>query len=100
MQIGEFAKACQTKVSVLRHYDNKGLLKPDFIDKFTGYRYYSAEQIETFRRISALQRAGFSLAQIKKILTDRKNNEEIMKMFDAKKPNLMKGFTILRRRKK
>lgn len=88
MQIGEFAKACQTKVSVLRHYDNKGLLKPDFIDKFTGYRYYSAEQIETFRRISALQRAGFSLAQIKKILTDRKNNKEIMKMFDAKKTEL------------
>lgn len=100
MQIGEFAKACQTKVSVLRHYDKKGLLKPDFIDKFTGYRYYSAEQIKTFRRISALQRAGFSLEQIKKILAEGKSNEEITKMFDAKKAELDERLYNLEEAKK
>ena len=29
MQIGAFAKLCETKISVLRHYDREGLLVPD-----------------------------------------------------------------------
>ncbi|MDR0949886.1 MAG: MerR family transcriptional regulator, partial [Lachnospiraceae bacterium] len=55
MQIGEFAKICETKISVLRHYDKEGLLTPDFIDRFTGYRYYRADQIITFKKIAALK---------------------------------------------
>lgn len=31
MQIGEFAKICHTKISVLRHYDKEGLLQPDYV---------------------------------------------------------------------
>ena len=38
MKIGEFAKACRTRVSVLRHYEKRGLLLPDHVDRFTGYR--------------------------------------------------------------
>jgi hypothetical protein len=39
MKIGDFARACGTKISVLRHYDKIGLLKPLYIDRFTEYRY-------------------------------------------------------------
>ena len=45
MKIGEFAKMCGTKISVLRHYDREKLLEPQYTDKFSGYRYYSSEQI-------------------------------------------------------
>ena len=38
MQIGEFAKICNTRISVLRHYDKLGLLTPSRIDPATGYR--------------------------------------------------------------
>lgn len=31
MKIGEFAKACNVPVSVLRYYDSYGLLKPVYI---------------------------------------------------------------------
>jgi DNA-binding transcriptional MerR regulator len=55
MQIGEFAKICGTKITVLRHYDKEGLLEPDYVDAFTGYRYYSDEQIPIFFRITALR---------------------------------------------
>ena len=48
MQIGEFARICKTRISVLRHYDKEGLLSPDYVDNFTGYRYYSKEQIPVF----------------------------------------------------
>lgn len=100
MQIGEFAKICQTKVSVLRHYDKKGILKPDFTDKFTGYRYYSKEQIEIFRRISALKKAGFSLAQIKKIIGEYKSDDKIINLFDAKKADLNEKLYNLTEAKK
>lgn len=100
MQIGEFAKICQTKVSVLRHYDKKGILKPDFTDKFTGYRYYSKEQIEIFRRISALKKAGFSLAQIKKIISEYKSDDEIINLFDSKKADLNEKLYNLTEAKK
>ena len=40
MKIGEFAKMCGTKISVLRHYDKEKLLEPqytDFICLFLNY---------------------------------------------------------------
>ena len=74
MRIGDFAKACKTNISVLRHYDKIGLLKPLYIDRFTEYRYYDQQQIEMFERISELKSVGFTLAQIRAILYS--NNEK------------------------
>ena len=78
MKIGEFAKMCGTKISVLRHYDREKLLEPQYTDKFSGYRYYSSEQILVFYRINALKKAGFSLQEIKEIISERKSNKEIV----------------------
>lgn len=88
MQIGEFAAICNTKISVLRHYDKEGLLKPDYIDEFTGYRYYSKEQAEIFKKISALKAAGFSLSEIRELLSENKSIEEISLLFDKKRSEL------------
>lgn len=88
MKIGEFAKICGTKISVLRHYDKEKLLVPEYTDVFSGYRYYSSEQIITFHRISALKKAGFSLHEIKKIVTCSLSKEEIVKMFSSKEAEL------------
>ena len=68
MKIGEFAKAVGTRISVRRHYDREGLLRPVFTDKFTGYRYYDETQTERYYRIAELKDAGFSLAEIKEML--------------------------------
>ena len=45
MKIGEFSKASGLPVSVLRYYDECGLLSPVFTDRFTGYRYYKRDQL-------------------------------------------------------
>lgn len=68
MQIGEFAKLCGTRISVLRHYDKCGLLTPVHTDSLTGYRYYSPAQARLFRQISLLKEAGFSLSEIRMLL--------------------------------
>lgn len=87
MKIGEFAKACGTKISVLRHYDSKGLLKPVYTDRFTEYRYYDKSQIAVFERISALKAVGFTLSEIKAVLYSGESAEYL---FDLKKAELEK----------
>ena len=85
MRIGSFAKLCKTRISVLRHYDKIGLIKPDYIDKFTDYRYYAPEQAKDFELISKFKKLGFSLKDIKKILNLRDNQSETTeKIFDNK----------------
>lgn len=90
MKIGEFAKACNVPISVLRYYDSCGLLKPVYTDKFTGYRHYSESQIAMFSRINKLKTAGFSLAEIKQLISDNVTPEDIDVMFENKKGQIKK----------
>ena len=69
LQIGEFSKICQVSVKTLHHYDRVGLLAPAEVDRFTGYRYYKAEQIDTMNYIQRLKRYGFSLEEIQHLIT-------------------------------
>ena len=54
-------------IKTLRHYDEIGLLKPAHIDEFTGYRYYTSEQLPILHEILALRQMGFSLNEIAKV---------------------------------
>lgn len=100
MQIGEFARICDTKITVLRHYDKEGLLEPDYVDTFTGYRYYSEAQIPVFFRITALKKAGFSLAEIKNILKSCENNDALLSLFENKQAELMRMVAELEEARK
>jgi len=69
IRIGDFARLGQVSVVTLRHYDDIGLLKPESVDQFTGYRYYSVDQLAQLNRILALKDLGFSLQQIEQVLS-------------------------------
>lgn len=77
MKIGEFARMTGMPISVLRHYDKEGLLCPDYVDHFSGYRYYSVDQIERVRRIELLKCGGLSLKEIRDILQNTDDSERI-----------------------
>lgn len=77
MKIGEFAKMTGMPISVLRHYDKEGLLCPDYVDHFSGYRYYSADQIGQVQKIELLKSSGLSLKEIRDILKNDGDNEFI-----------------------
>lgn len=68
-RIGEFSKLAKTTAKTLRFYDEKGLLKPSFVDEANGYRYYEAKQLYDLNRIMALRQAGFSIGDIKKTVS-------------------------------
>lgn len=67
-QIGEFSKLGQVSPRMLRHYDQLGLLKPGQVDKWTGYRYYTLDQLAQLHRIIALKEMGLTLEQIGDLL--------------------------------
>jgi DNA-binding transcriptional MerR regulator len=45
LSIGEVAKLTGVSVQALRYYERKGIVKPVHIDAYSGYRYYSPDQI-------------------------------------------------------
>ena len=70
LKIGEFSKLAQVSVKTLRYYDELGLLRPDWVDRYTGYRYYSLGQLPRLNRLLVLRELGFSLAQIERLLRE------------------------------
>lgn len=70
LKIGEFSKMMQVTVKTLRHYEQRGLLMPEEVDKWTGYRYYSISQMQRLNAIRDLQRQGFTLEEIKELFDD------------------------------
>ncbi|MEM7113701.1 MAG: MerR family transcriptional regulator [Chloroflexota bacterium] len=79
-KIGDFAKLAQVSTYRLRNYDKQGLLHPVQIDHFTGYRYYSAEQLGRLNRIIALRELGLTLAQVKHALITQITPEQLEQM--------------------
>ncbi len=69
-RIGDFSRIAQVSVRMLRHYDKLGLLAPSHTDKFTGYRYYTIEQLPRLNRIVALNGLGLTLQEIADLLSD------------------------------
>ena len=72
----------QVTVKTLRHYEQKGLLLllPDEVDEWTGYRYYSIDQMQKLQAIRDLQRLGFSLDEIKDLFEDNSHIPSIRQL--------------------
>ncbi len=97
MKIGDFAKLCGTRISILQHYDRVGVLRPLYTDRFTGYRYYDPSQEVLFERISQLKAAGFTLTEIRRILY---TDVEVSEMFAKRKAVLERQLGMLEQLKK
>lgn len=81
LKISDFSRLVQVSTKTLRHYDRIGLLEPARVDTFTGYRYYSMEQLARLNRILALKALGLSLGEIKHLLDGSLTTEQIRGMF-------------------
>lgn len=87
-KIGEFSRIGQISVRMLRHYDKLGLLKPEEVDHFTGYRYYTLTQLPRLHRILALRDLGLSLDQIGHLLVEDLPPERLQGMLALKQAEL------------
>lgn len=64
MKIGEIAAFFNVSVKAVRIYEKKGIIRPARIDKQTGYRYYTADQVQQLNALIELKGLGFSLNEI------------------------------------
>jgi len=70
LKIGEFSRLCRVTVRALRHYEEIGLLVPEIVDSYTGYRYYGVAQLQKMQSILQLKELGFSLEEIRDLWDD------------------------------
>jgi DNA-binding transcriptional MerR regulator len=70
LRIGDFSRLAQVTIKTLRYYDEVGLLRPAAVDRFTGYRTYTLDQLPRLNRILVLKDFGLSLEQIAHLLED------------------------------
>ncbi|GAB2524975.1 MerR family transcriptional regulator [Nocardiopsis aegyptia] len=68
LSIGEFSRVTWLSPKALRLYERRGLLRPDVVDAYTGYRYYRPSQAERARMIALLRRVGMPLERIGAVL--------------------------------
>ncbi len=69
--IGDVAKLFHLSVSSLRHYEDMGLIVPEYISPDSGYRYYGARQFEVLNSIRYLRALDMPLTDIADFLSNR-----------------------------
>lgn len=84
LKIGDFSKLSRISIRMLRHYDEIGLLMPKSVDSFTGYRFYSEDQLPVVGRINALKDMGFSLTTIVEILKNYDDPQALARFLAVK----------------
>jgi DNA-binding transcriptional MerR regulator len=97
-KIGEFSKLSNISVRSLRHYEGLGLLMPKEIDRFTGYRYYTTDQLATANKIRMLREVGFSLESIKGLLK-ADNLNTARQYYELRQAEVEEELQSLRKRK-
>lgn len=85
LRIGEVAAFFNVSVKAIRIYEKKGIIKPSKVDPYTGYRYYTVEQVQQLNALVELKALGFSLDEIKNIMHGGITNEKLLSALTRKK---------------
>jgi DNA-binding transcriptional MerR regulator len=99
-KIGDFARLGQVSSRMLRYYDQLGLLVPRHTDKWSGYRYYTIDQLGQLNRIIALKELGLTLEQIGDLVADsnRISAERLRGMLTLKRAEIARTLQEEQRR--
>jgi DNA-binding transcriptional MerR regulator len=88
IRIGDFSRISMVSIKTLRYYDEVGLLHPAKVDDFTGYRYYTFDQLSRLHRILALKDLGFQLEQIGRLLDEKVTAEQLRGVLKLRKTEI------------
>lgn len=91
--IGTISSAYGLTTEALRYYEEKGLLTPERAGG--GIRRFSLNDVQRIGFIKSYQRQGFSLDEIKHILTAC-SQDELIGMMDEKRAQLREQLTLTR----
>jgi DNA-binding transcriptional MerR regulator len=68
LPIGDFSRATHMSVKALRYYHSVGLLEPADVDRFTGHRRYTSDQIPTAQVIRRFRDLDMPVEEIREVL--------------------------------
>jgi DNA-binding transcriptional MerR regulator len=68
LPIGDFSRATHMSIKTLRHYHRVGLLEPADVDRFTGHRRYTTDQIPTAQVIRRFRELDMPIEEIRNVL--------------------------------
>lgn len=100
IQIGELAKKARVTPRTIKHYEDKGLLKP-FKKTQGGFRLYQDDKVKLVERIRQLKKAGFSLSEVKEMeeINGVVEEENILEKVDVNELDKMIKFLQLQLKK-
>jgi DNA-binding transcriptional MerR regulator len=91
-RIGDFSRLARVTIRTLHHYDEAGLLQPAHVDEHTGYRYYTAAQLETLQRILLLKDLGFALEEIRDLIDAPLHAPEFIRKLELRRAELERSI--------
>ena len=91
-RIGDFSRIARVSARLLRFYDEIGLLAPAHADPQSGYRFYTAAQLERLNRITVLKELGFNLEQIADILQRNLGAAELRAMLELRRSDVERSL--------
>ncbi|WP_099159015.1 MerR family transcriptional regulator [Virgibacillus ndiopensis] len=71
MKIGEFIKEVKSTKDTVRHYEEVGMIQPDWQNN---RRIYTEKDIQDFHAIKEMQKLGLSLKEIHLVFEIKRNN--------------------------
>lgn len=83
--VGEAAKAVGMTAETLRHYDRIGLVSPCRTDEWTGYRYYTEQELARLKIVRALKSLDLPLEEIGRMLASADLGETVRFLREAER---------------
>lgn len=93
--VGEMAQLFHINIRTLRYYDEIGILKPEYVNKDTNYRYYSTKQFERLNTIKYLRALDVSLEHISNFLEEKDVNVMLSIFIEQRKEVIRKQQQLL-----
>ncbi len=95
LTIGRLAKAADVNIETIRHYQRKALIvEPE--KPMGGFRHYPISAIDRIRFIKRAQQLGFSLKEIKQLLTlGEQNCDDVQTLAREKRDKIKQQITGL-----
>lgn len=87
LKIGDVSRLTGVPIKTIRYWEEFGLIKPAFVDEYTGYRQYDEGNIERLSQIVYLKSLGFELKEIlhldEKVIAEKTRalKDEIMHLY-------------------
>lgn len=103
LKIGEVAERGGVNLQTIRYYEREGLLlEPPRLA--SGYRMFPAETVRRVRFIKRAQDLGFTLAEIKELLSlridSKRNSAEVRALAEAKISDIEEKIRTLKKMKR